>query len=110
MSQSLLKAARGGGRVLAAEVMMPNSAIRNLMREDKVHQIPSLMQSGQAEHGMITFNQSLARLALRGKITKEVAIEASSDHKELIPMIERGEARGEGRPGRSRPAGRRPRT
>jgi len=108
MSQSLLKAARGGGRVLAAEVMMPNSAIRNLMREDKIHQIPSLMQSGQAEHGMITFNQSLARLVLRGKITKDVAIEASSDHKELIPMIERGEARGEGRPGRSRPAGRRP--
>ncbi len=109
MSQSLLKAARGGGRVLAAEVMMPNSAIRNLMREDKVHQIPSLMQSGQAEHGMMTFNQALARLVLRGKITKEVAIEASSDHKELIPMIERGEARGEGRPERSRPAGRRPR-
>ncbi len=109
MSQSLLKAARGGGRVLAAEVMIPNSAIRNLMREDKVHQIPSLMQAGQAEHGMITFNQSLARLVLRGRITKEVAIEASSDHKELIPMIERGEARGEGRPERSRPAGRRPR-
>ena len=107
ISQSLLQAARGGGRVLAAEVLMPNSAIRNLMREDKIHQIPSLMQSGQAEHGMITFNQSLARLVLRGKITKQVAIEASSDHKELIPMIERGEARGEGRPGRSRPAGRR---
>jgi len=106
MSQSLLAAARGGGRVLAAEVMIPNSAIRNLMREDKVHQIPSLMQSGQAEHGMMTFNQSLARLVLRGKVTKDVAIEASSDQKELIPMIERGEARGEGRPGsdRSRPS------
>jgi len=109
MSQSLLKAAHGGGRVLAVEVMMPNSAIRNLMREDKIHQIPSLMQSGQAEHGMITFNQSLTRLVVRGKITKEVAIEASSDHKELIPMIERAEERGEGRSGRSRPAGRRPR-
>ena len=110
MSQSLLQAARGGGRVLAAEVMIPNSAIRNLMREDKVHQIPSLMQSGQAEHGMMTFNQSLARLVLRGKITKETAIDASSDHKELIPMIERAEAQGEGRPGRrERPAGRRPR-
>jgi Tfp pilus assembly ATPase PilU len=57
---------------------------------------------------MQTFNQGLARLVLRGKITKEVAIEASSDHKELIPMIERGEARGEGRPmARSRPASRR---
>ena len=103
MSQSLLKAARGGGRCLAAEVMIPNSAIRNLMREDKVHQIPSLMQSGQSEHGMQTFNQALARLVLRNKITREVAIEASSDAKELIPMIERAEARGEGRPGRGRP-------
>ncbi len=110
MSQSLLKAARGGGRVLAAEVMIPNSAIRNLMREDKVHQIPSLMQSGQAEHGMQTFNQGLARLVLRGKITKETAVDASSDHKELIPMIERGEARGEGRPQpRSRQVARRAR-
>ena len=83
--------------------MIPNSAIRNLMREDKIHQIPSLMQSGQAEHGMMTFNQSLARLVLRGKITRDTAIDASSDSKELIPMIERGEARGEGRPVRSRP-------
>lgn len=110
MSQSLLPAAGGGGRVLAAEIMLPNSAIRNLMREDKVHQIPSLMQSGQAEHGMQTFNQALARLVLRGKITEETALESSSDVKELIPMIERAETRGEGRPGgRSRPAGRRSR-
>ena len=108
MSQILLPAARGGGRVLAAEVMLPNAAIRNLMREDKVHQIPSLMQAGQAEHGMQTFNQALARLVLRGKITKETALEASSDTKELIPMIERGEASGDGRSaGRSRSAGRR---
>ena len=99
LSQSLLPAARGGGRRLAVEVMIPNSAIRNLMREDKIHQIPSLMQSGQSEHGMMTFNQSLARLVMRGKITRETAIDASSDHKELIPMIERAEARGEGRPG-----------
>jgi len=107
MSQSLLPAARGTGRVLATEVMIPNSAIRNLMREDKVHQIPSTMQSGQSEHGMMTFNQSLARLVLRGKISREAAIDASSDSRELIPMIERGEARGEGRPPlRSRPAGR----
>jgi len=107
MSQSLLPAARGGGRVLAAEVMIPNSAIRNLMREDKVHQIPSLMQSGQAEHGMQTFNQALARLVLRGRITREAAIEASSDAKELIPMIERAEAAsGGGRVRRGRPVGR----
>ena len=98
MSQSLLPAARGKGRQLAVEVMIPNSAIRNLMREDKIHQIPSLMQSGQSEHGMMTFNQSLARLVLRGKITRETAIDGSSDHKELIPMIERAMARGEGRP------------
>jgi twitching motility protein PilT len=107
MSQSLLPAARGDGRVLAAEIMLPNSAIRNLMREDKVHQIPSLMQAGQAEHGMQTFNQALARLVLRGRITKDTALDSSSDVKELVPMIERAEARGEGRPrGRSRPVGR----
>ena len=106
MSQSLLKTKHGDGRCLAAEVMIPNSAIRNLMREDKVHQIPSQMQSGQSEHGMQTFNQALARLVLRGKITKDVAIDASSDQKELIPMIERGESE---RPDRGRRPERRPR-
>jgi len=89
LSQALLPAAHGTGRKLAVEVLIPNSAVRNLMREDKVHQIPSIMQSGQAEHGMQTFNQSLARLVAQRKITEDTAIHASSDSRELIPMIER---------------------
>src|SRR6202021_2757614 len=61
LSQALLPK-QGGGRVLAVEVMVPNPAIRNLIREDKVHQIYSSMQVGQAKFGMQTFNQSLAQL------------------------------------------------
>ena len=95
LSQALLPAARGSGRKLAMEIMIPNSAIRNLMREDKVHQIPSIMQSGQSEHGMQTFNQSLAKLVMRGKITRDCALDYSSDVRELIPMLDRAEARGD---------------
>ncbi len=104
LSQSLLPAARGTGRVLAMEVMIPNSALRNLIREDKVHQIPSVMQSGQAEHEMMTFNQSLSRLALRGKITRDAALQASSDPKELLTMMERGAKEGDYKGSRMRPA------
>jgi twitching motility protein PilT len=104
LSQSLLPAARGAGRVLSMEVLIPNSAVRNLMREDKVHQIPSIMQSGQAEHGMQTFNQSLSRLALRGKITRDSALQASSDPRELLTMMERGAKEGGPQGGRMRPA------
>jgi len=104
LSQSLLPSARGTGRVLAMEVMIPNSALRNLIREDKVHQIPSVMQSGQAEHEMMTFNQSLSRLALRGKITRDIALQTSSDPKELLTMMERGAKEGDYKGGRMRPA------
>ncbi len=62
MSQSLVAKASGPGRVLALEVMIPTPAIRNLIREDKVHQIYSSMQVGQAKYGMQTFNQALAAL------------------------------------------------
>ena len=48
---------------------MPNSAIRNLIREDKVHQIYSMMQTGQSSYGMQTFNQSLATLYFKKQIT-----------------------------------------
>src|SRR5512134_783242 len=60
MSQLLLPRAGSAGRALALEVLMPNAAVRNLIREDKVHQIYSQMQVGQAKFGMQTFNQSLA--------------------------------------------------
>ncbi len=60
MCQSLLPKASGTGRCLAMEIMIPNAAIRNLIREDKIHQIYSSMQTGQEKYGMQTFNQSLA--------------------------------------------------
>ena len=62
------------GRVLALEVMVPNAAIRNLIREDKIHQIYSQMQIGQAKFGMQTMNQSLATLYLRRLISLEEAL------------------------------------
>ncbi len=85
--QSLLPKAAGPGRVMAIEVMVPNAAIRNLIREDKVHQIYSQMQIGQGKHGMQTFNQSLASLFLRRLITMEEALARSSDHDELKSLI-----------------------
>jgi twitching motility protein PilT len=85
--QSLLPRANGPGRVLAMEVMVPNPAIRNLMREDKVHQIYSQMQVGQQKFGMQTFNQSLAALYQRRMITMEEALGRSSDVEELRGML-----------------------
>jgi twitching motility protein PilT len=69
---------------------VPNSAIRNLIREDKVHQIYSAMQVGQAKYGMQTFNQSLATLALKKQITRELALAMSSVPEELREMLDRG--------------------
>src|SRR6266480_4598213 len=67
--QTLLPRATGDGRVPALEVMIPNAAIRNLIREDKVHQLYSQMQIGQGKSGMQTLNQSLAALYLRKQIS-----------------------------------------
>lgn len=89
LSQQLLPKI-GGGRVLALEVMIPNAAIRNLIREDKVHQIYSLMQVGQTKYGMQTMNQSLAMLYLRKQITLEEAVGRSSDPEELRNIISKG--------------------
>jgi twitching motility protein PilT len=85
--QSLMPRANGPGRVLAIEVMVPNPAIRNLMREDKIHQIYSAMQVGQQKFGMQTFNQSLAALYQRRMITMEEALGRSSDAEELRGML-----------------------
>ena len=87
LTQNLLPRAGGTGRVLAIEVMVPNPAIRNLIREDKVHQIYSQMQVGQAKFGMQTFNQSLASLFNRHLITLDEALGRSSDAEELRNMI-----------------------
>lgn len=88
--QSLLVKAGGGGRVLCCEVLIPNAAVRNLIREDKVHQIYSMMQTGQLKHGMQTFNQGLATLYQRKLITLQTAMAYSSNTDELQDMINRG--------------------
>ena len=90
LCQSLLPRAQGGGRVLALEILVPNSAIRNLIREDKVHQIYSAMQTGQSQYGMQTFNQSLATLHFRKQISLQLALSMSSNPDELQDMINRG--------------------
>jgi twitching motility protein PilT len=87
LSQQLLPRADGKGRVLALEIMVPNSAIRNLIREDKIHQIYSQMQVGQAKFGMQTMNQSLLSLYTRRYISYEEAISRSSDPEELRNMM-----------------------
>jgi twitching motility protein PilT len=90
--QALLPRAGGKGRAMAMEVLVPSSAIRNLIREDKVHQIYGMMQTGQAKHGMQTFNQSLASLYFRRMITLETALGRSSYPDELQEIIARGPA------------------
>jgi twitching motility protein PilT len=90
LTQNLLPRAGSPGRVLACEVMQPTPAIRNLIRENKVHQIYSQMQTGQKTHGMITFNQSLYSLLQRRKITLEEALGRTSDPDELRNMISEG--------------------
>ena len=90
LCQSLLPRASGRGRCLAMEIMIPTPAIRNLIREDKLHQIYSMMQTGQSKFGMQTFNQSLATLVHRRVISQELAVSMSSFPDELIEMIQRG--------------------
>src|SRR3954465_14417540 len=88
--QALLPKAQGGGRVVALEILVPTPAIRNLIREDKVHQIYSSMQAGQEKLGTQTFNQSLATLYLSRQVTLEDALKATSLKDELAEMIKRG--------------------
>jgi twitching motility protein PilT len=88
--QSLLQRASGKGRVLCVEVLVPSAAIRNLIREDKIHQVYSMMQAGQLRFGMQTFNQSLAMLYHRRMITLQAALAYSSFPDELQDMINRG--------------------
>jgi len=94
MCQSLLTRADGKGRILAAEILIPNPAIRNLIREDKIHQIYSAMQLGQEKFGMQTFNQALYSLYSQRLITLETALSHSSNVDELQGMIEHSSATG----------------
>jgi twitching motility protein PilT len=87
LSQSLIPKMNSGGRALSLEIMVPNSAIRNLIREDKVHQIYSQMQVGQEKFGMQTMNQSLQSLYQKRMISLEEALGRSLDPEELKQMI-----------------------
>ncbi|MDH4227510.1 MAG: type IV pilus twitching motility protein PilT [Deltaproteobacteria bacterium] len=87
MSQILIPKADGKGRVMGLEIMVPNPAIRNLIREDKVHQIYSQMQVGQSKFGMQTLNQSLVNHFMKRSITLDDAFGRSSDPDELRTML-----------------------
>jgi twitching motility protein PilT len=90
MCQSLLPKIDGKGRAMIMEILVPNPAVRNLIREDKIHQIYSSMQSGQEKFGMQTFNQSLATAYFQKQISIETALARSSNTDELQEMINRG--------------------
>ena len=90
LCQSLLPRADSRGRAMALEILVPNPAIRNLIREDKVHQIYSMMQTGQGKHGMQTFNQALATLYHKRIISMDIAMQRSSNADELRELIDHG--------------------
>ena len=87
MCQTLIPTMDGRGRALSLEVMVPNAAIRNLIREDKIHQIYSQIQVGQAKSGMQTMNQSLLILYQRRIISFDDAMARSPDPDELKQMM-----------------------
>jgi len=87
MTQQLIPNSGKSGRCLGVELMIPNTAVRNLIREDKVHQIYGAMQSGQGGTGMITMNQSLADLVRKGNLTKQDALAVSLIPEELSKMV-----------------------
>src|SRR6202451_4577595 len=90
MCQSLLPRIDNKGRAMCMEILVPNAAVRNLIRDDKIHQVYSSMQSGQEKFGMQTFNQSLATAYFQKQISLEVALARSSNQDELQEMISRG--------------------
>lgn len=98
LSQQLIPTRDGRGRVLACEVLVPNPAIRNLIREDKTHQIYTQMQVGQTQYGMQTMNQALIALVNAGSITDEQAVFHTAERDELVSMLRPD---GGGRPSRS---------
>ncbi|MGE0791561.1 MAG: type IV pilus twitching motility protein PilT [Sandaracinaceae bacterium] len=93
LCQNLLPRADGPGRALALEILVPNPAIRNLIREDKIHQVYSMMQTGQSTSGMQTLNQSLYALYARRIISLEEALGRSTDPRELESIIKEAQER-----------------
>jgi twitching motility protein PilT len=86
MTQQLLPTSDGAGRCVACEVLIPTPAVRNLIREGKIHQIPSVIQTGSA-HGMQSMDAALASLVRAGKITQDVAESRSSTPEELRRLM-----------------------
>jgi twitching motility protein PilT len=86
ITQQLLPTADGAGRCVACEVLVPTAAVRNLIREGKIHQIPSVIQTGAA-HGMQSMDSALATLVRAGTITQELAESRSSSPDELRRLL-----------------------
>jgi twitching motility protein PilT len=86
VTQTLLPKARGRGRVMACEIMVATPAIRALIRDDKIHQIYSAMQSGK-KHGMQTMNDALYQLYTNREVVQEECERVSSEPKEFLRMI-----------------------
>lgn len=97
LAQQLVPKKTGKGRALAVELLVPNPAIRNLIREDKIHQIYSMMQTGQTKFGMQTMNQSLVELYTKGHLSYEDAIGRSMVTEELITMLQKATTAPSGR-------------
>jgi twitching motility protein PilT len=93
VTQQLLARAGTPGRCLALEILIPNTAIRNLIRENKIHQLYGQMQVGQEKHGMMTLNQSLLSLYMRRFITLEQALLQATEVEELKNMIEQRQSK-----------------
>ncbi len=87
--QQLIPRADGLGRAMAMEIMVPNPAIRSLIRAEKIEQIPSMIEIGKGE-GMMTMNQSLYRLLRRGIITTDMAFKRSMDPEGLQNLVNKG--------------------
>ena len=93
VAQTLLPTADGQGRVSAIEVLFPDDAVRNLIRQAKAEQIYSIMQTG-GKKGMQTMEQALAELVLRGVVTEEVALQRSAKTEQLMGLLGRGTVEG----------------
>jgi len=97
IAQQLIPRKSGNGRVLSVEIFIPNAAIRNLIREDKTHQIYSMMQTGQSKFGMRTMNQSLFELFRQGELSYDDALGKSPVPEELLNMMKQASAVGGGK-------------
>jgi twitching motility protein PilT len=86
VTQTLLPRAKGKGRVAACEIMICTPAIRAVIRDEKIHQIYSLMQAGK-KHGMQTMNDALQMLYMRGEVALEEALKRSGDPAELLRAV-----------------------